>query len=149
MTQKNKATPAATGEKLPPDVILNRELSQLAFNRRVLAQAEDPAVPLLERLRYLCIVSSNLDEFFEVRVASLLAQHRRPCRRRSRRPMRRWNDASAECHEIVERQYAILNSEVLPQLSAPRRAPAAPTRTATRRSAPGSRTTSTAKCGRC
>ena len=52
---------------------LDRELSQLAFNRRVMAQAEDATIPVLERLRYLCIVSSNLDEFFEVRVASLLA----------------------------------------------------------------------------
>ena len=58
------------------DRLLSRELSQIAFNRRVLAQAEDPTIPLLERLRYLCIVSSNLDEFFEVRIASLLARDR-------------------------------------------------------------------------
>ena len=56
--------------------ILCRELSLLAFNRRVLAQAQDPRVPLLERLRFLCIVSSNLDEFFEVRMAYLRREQR-------------------------------------------------------------------------
>lgn len=54
--------------------LLNRELSLLKFNERVLAMAERDDVPLLERLRYLCIVSSNLDEFFEIRIASLKEQ---------------------------------------------------------------------------
>ncbi|MBN8727324.1 MAG: polyphosphate kinase 1 [Xanthomonadales bacterium] len=57
-----------------PGLFLNRELAQLEFNFRVLAQAEDPQVPLLERLRYLCISCTNLDEFFEVRVALLREQ---------------------------------------------------------------------------
>ncbi|WP_414648144.1 polyphosphate kinase 1 [Dokdonella sp.] len=58
-----------------PSLYLNRELAQLEFNFRVLAQAEDATVPLLERLRYLCISCTNLDEFFEVRVAILKHHH--------------------------------------------------------------------------
>ncbi|MCC7488214.1 MAG: RNA degradosome polyphosphate kinase, partial [Gammaproteobacteria bacterium] len=54
-----------------PDYYINRELSALEFSRRVLHQAKDPAVPLLERLKFLCIVSANLDEFFEIRVSGL------------------------------------------------------------------------------
>jgi len=99
-------------------VYLNRELSQLAFNRRVLSQAEDPAVPLLERLRYLCIVSNNLDEFFEVRIASLLAQGRLDGEpKESPLLVAALERTSLECHEVVERQYSILNDEILPQLS--------------------------------
>ena len=57
-----------------PSLYLNRELSQIAFNKRVLAQSQDRSVPLLERLRYLCISCTNLDEFFEVRVAAVTHQ---------------------------------------------------------------------------
>lgn len=57
-------------------LLLNRELSLLKFNERVLAMAENPGTPLLERLRYVCIVSSNLDEFFEIRISSLKEQQR-------------------------------------------------------------------------
>ena len=97
---------------------LNRELSQLAFNRRVLAQAEDVSIPVLERLRYLCIASSNLDEFFEVRIASLLAKSRLNGNvKESPALTAMLSKTSIECHAIVERQYRILNNEVLPLLS--------------------------------
>jgi polyphosphate kinase len=99
-----------------PHLFLNRELSLLEFNRRVLEQAEDPSVPLLERLRFLTIVSSNLDEFFEVRVASLLAQHQE---HGGPEPGQADLDGAAdECRQIIARQYALLNDEILPQLSA-------------------------------
>ncbi|WP_084402390.1 polyphosphate kinase 1 [Cupriavidus sp. amp6] len=60
----------------PSSTLLNRELGILEFNARVLAQAADPKVPLLERLKFICIVSSNLDEFFEIRMAGLKEQMR-------------------------------------------------------------------------
>ncbi|MBI3230406.1 MAG: RNA degradosome polyphosphate kinase, partial [Burkholderiales bacterium] len=102
-----------------PKEFLDRELSQLAFNRRVLAQAEDHNLPLMERLRYLCIVSSNLDEFFEVRVASLLA------RGSGHHHLSEDPDLAAslervslECHQLIAEQYGILNADLLPQLAA-------------------------------
>ncbi|HEU4775471.1 MAG TPA: polyphosphate kinase 1, partial [Telluria sp.] len=79
------------------------------------AQADDKRIPLLERLRYLCIVSNNLDEFFEVRVASLLAQgalHADPTLAATLERI------CKECHALVKQQYDILNTEVLPQLRA-------------------------------
>jgi polyphosphate kinase len=119
MTKNINFTTVAPLDLPTSSIYLNRELSQLAFNKRVLAQAEDTSIPLLERLRYLCIVSNNLDEFFEVRIASLLAQGRidgKPVE--SPVLNAALERTSMECHQIVARQYAILNNEILPQLSA-------------------------------
>jgi polyphosphate kinase len=69
------AAPTTSPDLADPSLYLSRELAALEFNFRVLAMARDPDVPLLERLRYLSIVASNLDEFFEVRVAMLKHHH--------------------------------------------------------------------------
>lgn len=99
-----------------PGQFLDRELSQIAFNWRVLAQAEDSKIPLLERLRYLCIASSNLDEFFEVRVASLLA-HQGEYAKPNAELEANLKQISEEAHKLVNRQYEVLNEDVLPLLS--------------------------------
>jgi polyphosphate kinase len=107
--------------RFPADHFINRELSLLAFQRRVLAQAADPRVPLLERLRFLCIVSSNLDEFFEIRVAGLKEQIRlggltTSADGRSAGEVLRL--VSKEAHAIIAEQYDLLNNDILPALAA-------------------------------
>ena len=99
---------------------LNRELGLLEFNRRVLAQAEDRDHPLLERLRYLCIVSSNLDEFFEIRVAGLKEQinlDSPSCGADGLSPRHVYRLVSEKAHELVARQYQLLNEDILPALA--------------------------------
>jgi len=104
-----------------PRHFLNRELGQLEFNRRVLAQAQDSSVPLLERLRFLCIVGSNLDEFFEIRVAGLKAQIQMGSEATGpdgSPPAEVLREVSRQAHELVGRQYVIFNEELLPALAA-------------------------------
>jgi len=104
-----------------PDLYLNRELGQLAFNRRVLAQAENPATPLLERLRFLCIVSSNLDEFFEIRVSGLQAEIEAgtPAKGPDQMDARQvFKQVAQDVGELVAAQYRLLNQEILPGLAA-------------------------------
>ena len=94
--------------------LLNREQAILAFNRRVLAQAERADVPLLERLRYITIVSSNLDEFFEVRFADYLEAVRASGDAASRRDM---DQLAASTHALIDAQYALFNEQVMPALA--------------------------------
>ena len=100
-------------------LFLNRELSLLAFNRRVLAQAEDRRTPLLERLRFLCIVSSNMDEFFEIRVAELKERIKLGGdmdHRGEGTATDTFQIVSERAHIIVNEQYRLLNEEILPGL---------------------------------
>ena len=106
--------------RFPTENYLNRELGLLAFNRRVLAQAQDDHVPLLERLRFLCIVSSNLDEFFEVRMAGLKEQvqaHSLVITSDGKTAQEAFRLVSAEAHAIVTEQYQQLNDVILPALA--------------------------------
>ncbi len=107
--------------KFPPQQFLNRELGQLEFNQRVLAQAEDVTIPLLERLKYLCIVSSNLDEFFEIRVAGLKEQIKLGSvvpsvdGMTAKQTLKLVNE---QAHRLIERQYQLFNSDLVPALAA-------------------------------
>ncbi|UCV18067.1 polyphosphate kinase 1 [Ferribacterium limneticum] len=106
--------------RFPTENYLNRELGLLAFNRRVLAQAEDERMPLLERLRFLCIVSSNLDEFFEIRMAGLKEQvkaHATVTTTDGKTAQEAYRLVSAEAHAIVTEQYQHLNDIILPALA--------------------------------
>lgn len=106
--------------RFPAENYLNRELGLLAFNRRVMAQAEDESMPLLERLRFLCIVSSNLDEFFEIRVSGLKEQiraHTSAVTIDGRTAQETFRQVSTEAHAIVNEQYQHLNEVILPALA--------------------------------
>src|SRR5213594_2575031 len=107
----------------PPDHYLNRELSWLEFNARVLEEAADKTNPLLERLKFAAIFSSNLDEFFEVRVAGLQQQVYAGVEPQDYgadgvAPAEQLAAIERRAHELVAEQYRILNDEVLPGLAA-------------------------------
>jgi polyphosphate kinase len=112
-------SPMSTPELTDPRLFINRELSWLAFNRRVLEEASDPSQPLLERVRFLGIVTSNLDEFFEVRVAGLKQQieHESDDAGPDGMSARQTFEAiRQEVLKMIEDQYQLWNSELLPAL---------------------------------
>ncbi|MFZ9176994.1 MAG: polyphosphate kinase 1 [Burkholderiaceae bacterium] len=100
---------------------VNRELSLLAFNERVLFMAERPDVPLLERLRYLCIVSSNLDEIFEIRVSGMKAKIRQGSgdllEADGYSPHGNHLAVSERAHALIDHQYRLLNESIMPALA--------------------------------
>ncbi len=119
MAKKPKARSTRVS-RFPPEHFLNRELQTLEFNRRVLAQAEDRTVPALERLRFLCIVSSNLDEFFEIRLSGVKEQIKLGAAAAGPdglTPLQVFRHVAARAQGIVERQYRLLNEEILPALA--------------------------------
>jgi len=109
------AAVAAVPGTTPVLKLLNRESAILDFNRRVLAQARRTDVPLLERLRYITIVSSNLDEFFEVRFADYLEASRSSRTAVSAADV---HAVSAAAHALIDEQYRVFNEEVVPALQA-------------------------------
>jgi len=103
-----------------PELYTNRQISLLEFNRRVLAQAEDTRTPLLERLKFLCIASSNLDEFFEIRVAGLRQAQEMGVSQSGpdgRTPQEVLRDISQRAHGLVDTQYQLLNDRLMPALA--------------------------------
>ncbi|MDI3263028.1 MAG: polyphosphate kinase 1 [Fulvimonas sp.] len=130
MTSANQPAhpvPSPTAAETPavdlndPALYINREISQLKFNVRVLDQSLDERTPLLERLKFLLIFSRNMDEFFEIRVAGLkhqIAFGHELVGADGLPPQRVLAEISAIAHRQIERQYAILNERILPELDA-------------------------------
>ena len=107
-------------KKFVAQQFLNRELGQLEFNHRVLAQAEDTTIPLLERLKYLCIVSSNLDEFFEIRVAGLKEQIKLggiTTTADGLTAQQTLKLVHEQTHPLIARQYQLFNMDIIPALA--------------------------------
>ena len=103
-----------------PSLIINRELSQLKFNERVLEQAKDKGTPLLERLKFLCISCTNLDEFFEIRVGGVkhhiefstgyTSADQKP-------PKKLLQELHDSANALVAEQYRVFNEVIQPALS--------------------------------
>ena len=119
-TKTTAKTAAKTAPKFSGPRFLARQLGMLAFNRRVLAQAADRQAPLLERLRFLCIVSSNLDEFFETHVAELMEYAQMGWdfgHADETKPEDLLREISIQAHALVAEKYHLLNRDIFPALS--------------------------------
>ncbi len=120
-THRNYGTDVTTPLLSPSKKYINRELSLVSFNERVLKMSQLNTTPLLEKLKYLCIVSNNLDELFEIRIAGL-KQKLLNGRSKLKTPdglstLETFNTTSERVHNLVNEQYEILNSKILPSLS--------------------------------
>jgi polyphosphate kinase len=119
--KKSNKNTEKTHPVLFSDLFFNRELSYLAFNERVLAQALDPKWPLLERLKYLAISSTNLDEFFETRVSLLKKKQAAGVlmvEPDNKSPTENLKQIAVCAKNLVKKQYAILNQDLIPELAA-------------------------------
>jgi polyphosphate kinase len=112
--------PVQASQISAPENFINRELSWLEFNRRVLEEAQDPTQPLLERVKFLTIFSSNLDEFFEIRVAGIKQQiesETSDVGPDGLSPTEIFNSIQRVVRELVAAQYVLWNNELLPELA--------------------------------
>ncbi len=115
----SETVPPPTFER--PELYINRELSWLDFNARVLEEAQDERNPLLERVKFMAIVASNLDEFYEIRVAGLLQLHEsgaNPSRPDGLTPAEQLERIAQQAHEQVAEQYRCWNEDLVPALAA-------------------------------
>ena len=122
----DNVVPMSAPNEAPPKLdfsaaknFINRELSWLEFNRRVLEEAQDPTQPLLERVKFLGIVSSNLDEFFEIRVAGIkqqIASETSDVGPDGMSATEVFEAIQRVVHEMVARQYSLWNKDIAPRL---------------------------------
>ena len=120
VTMPTPEKPASPLRFSDPKNFINRELSWLEFNRRVLEEAQDPTQPLLERVKFLGIFSSNLDEFFEIRVAGIKQQIESETSNvgpDGMSPTETFNAIQRTTREMVATQYALWNNELVPELA--------------------------------